>query len=167
MADTFKFPNDGYEVVVLRRQDILNCIDENIIDKEIALSIVEQCEVDAANFIKEGKWTGLPFIGNVRTSPVKKLEYSSEQQLLIKEAKEKLSKDDYVLFKTELRKENNKKVKQQRYYNYITSIAINNNKALYKKLCIEKGERYARIYLYASKHIVAIDNEFINISKYE
>ena len=50
MADTFKFPNGGYDVTVLKRQDILDCIDANIIDKEVALAIVDQCELDAAEF---------------------------------------------------------------------------------------------------------------------
>ena len=35
MSEQFKFPNGGYEVTVLRKQDILDCIDDNIIDKEL------------------------------------------------------------------------------------------------------------------------------------
>ena len=60
-----KFPN-GYDVRVVRKQDILDCIDENIIDKEIALELITQCEIDACQYINEGKWTGLPYIGSVR-----------------------------------------------------------------------------------------------------
>lgn len=167
MADTFKFPNDGYEVIVLKRKDVLDCIDENIIDKEIALDIIEQCEMDAANFIKEGRWAGIPFMGNIRIPPIKQLAKDPEQQALIEEAKQKLDKDQYILFRKRLNKENGKKVKQSRYFNYITSIAVSSNRKLYKKLCAEKGENYARIFLYACKHITAIDNEYVNIIKDE
>ena len=55
----------GNEVRVVRKADILKCIDENIIDKEIALEIVTQCEIDAANYLTNGKWTGIPYMGNI------------------------------------------------------------------------------------------------------
>ena len=32
MEDTYKFPG-GYDVAVFRKQDVLDCIDKNIIDK--------------------------------------------------------------------------------------------------------------------------------------
>lgn len=164
MANTFKFPNNGYEVTVLKKQDVLDCINDNIIDKEIALAIVEQCEIDAAAFINEGRWTGIPFMGNIRLSATAQALKNPEQQMLIEEAKQKLDAHSYLVFKTNLSKKVGKQIKQQKYYNYITSIAINNNKELYKKLCKEKGECYARIYLYACKHITALNNEYINIS---
>ena len=90
MADIYKFPSGGYEVTVCKKQDILDCIDKNIIDKEVALAIVERCEIDAANFLKEGRWTGIPFIGNIRIPKLKQLEESPEQQALIAEAKANL-----------------------------------------------------------------------------
>lgn len=164
MADTFKFPNNGYEVTVVRKQDILNCIDSNIIDKEVALAIVEQCERDAANFINEGKWTGLPYMGNVRVPQNVQMLKSEEQQALIKEARETLDKDNYILFKTELERNNSEKIRARRYYNYIVSIAVNSNKKLYSKLCKDKSECYAKIFLYACRHITAINNEDININ---
>lgn len=167
MSDTFKFPNGGYEVTVHRKQDIIDCIDANIVDKEIALAIVEQCEIDAVNFIKEGKWTGLPFIGNLRIPKAKALELTSEQQLLIEEAKELIDPNQYILFRRQLSADNHKRAKYERYYRYMTSIAVNRNKKLYKKLCKEKGECYARIYLYGTIMITAVNNEFIEFNNYE
>ena len=159
MADTFKFPNNGYEVTVVRKQDILDCIDSNIVDKEVALAIVEQCERDAANFITEGKWTGLPYMGNVRVPLNVQMLKSEEQQSLIKEARETLDRDNYILFKTELERDNSARIKHQRYYNYILSIAANSNKKLYKKLCDKKGEYYTRIFLYACRRITVVNSE--------
>ena len=165
MADTFKFPNGGYDVTVLRKQDILDCIDKNIIDKDLAFSIVEQCEMDAADFISKGRWTGLPFIGNVRMSRMKVLEKDPVQQALIEEAKENLTHQQYIVFRRQLTKENAKLIKNTRYYNYITSMAVTKNKLLYKKLCATKGEVYARIFLYASSHVTATDNEYVNLEE--
>lgn len=166
MAETYKFPG-GYDVQVLKKNDIINCINENIIDKEIALAIVEQCEVDAANFLKEGRWTGIPFIGNIRIPKNKQLEQSPEQQALIEEAKATLDSNKYVIFRSQLSKENNKRVKQERYYKYIVSMAITKNRRLYKKLCSEKGEVYARLYLYASYNVISLDNEYVMLDDYE
>lgn len=167
MADTFKFPNGGFDVTICKKQDIINCIENNIVDKDIALAIVEQCELDIANFIREGKWTGIPYIGNVRVPKSKLLESTPEQQLLIEEAKETLNPKDYILFRKQLNGENCKRVKQETYYKYILSIAINRNRKLYRKLCKEKGEVYARIYLYSSKSITSTDNEFLIKDNYE
>ena len=161
MADTYKFPGGGYDVTVFKKQDVLDCIDKNILDKDVALAFIEQLEVDAANFLKEGRWTGIPFIGNIRIHKLRQLEESPEQQALIAEAKENLDADKYILFRTQLGKENSKHIKQERYYRYITSIAISHNRRLYKKLCEEKGEYFARIYLYASYNITSLDNEYI------
>lgn len=160
MQDTYRFPNGGYEVVVCRKQDILDCIDENIIDKEIALELVNSCEEIAATYINQGRWVGLPYIGNVRIPPRKVLENSPEQQELINEAKEVLTPNQYILFRKQLSIENSIKIKAQRYYNYITSISINRNRKLFRKLCDKHNERYARILMYASKVVCAIDNEF-------
>lgn len=167
MADTYKFPNGGYEVTVHKRQDILDCIDENIIDKEIALAIVEQCELNAADFIKEGRWTGIPYIGNIRVPKAKLMESDPEQQALIEEAKANLDPNQYILFRKQLSGENHKQAKHERYYKYITSIAVNRNRKLYKKLCETKGEAYARIYLYASKSVTAVNNEYVNLEEDE
>ena len=161
MGDTYKFPGGGYDVTVFKKQDVLDCIDKNILDKDVALAFIEQLEVDAANFLKEGRWTGIPFIGNIRIPKLRQLEESPEQQALIAEAKKNLDADKYILFRTQLGKENSKHIKQERYYRYITSIAVSHNRRLYKKLCEEKGEYFARIYLYASYNITSLDNEYI------
>ena len=167
MADTYKFPGGGYDVTVFKKQDVLDCIDKNILDKEIALAFIEQLEIDAANFLKAGRWTGITFIGNIRIPKRLQLEETPEQQALIKEAKETLDSNKYILFRTQLGKENSKHVKQERYYRYITSIAISHNRKLYKKLCEEKGEYYARIYMYSSYNITSLDNEYVILDNNE
>lgn len=160
MTETFKFPHGGYEVNVCRKQDILDCIDANIIDKEIALAIVEQCEMDAADFIRQGRWISIPFIGNIRIPKNKLMEEDPEQQALIQEAKETLDTDKYILFKKRLRTNNAIQVKNNRYYNYVTSMSITKNRKLYRKLSKERGEAYAKLYMYSINTVVAVDNEY-------
>lgn len=167
MADTFKFPNGGYEVVVLRKKDVIDAIDENIIDKELALAIVEQSEIDAANFIKIGRWTGIPFIGNIRIPKTLQALMSDKQQALIEAAKEELDKDKYCLFRKELNAENARRVKYQRYTDYVASISINRNKPLYNKLCKTKGKNYARIYFYSIAKMKPINYDELDIADYE
>lgn len=162
MSDTFKFPG-GYDVKICRKEDIINCIDENIIDKDIALALINRCETDAENFIQSGRWTGIPFMGSFRV-PKANQEYMSEEQInLRKEAKEVLDKQKYVLFKQQLFIENKSKAKINRYYKYIASISIRRNKSVYKKLCKYKGEIYTRLYLYTIYEMTAIDNNYIQI----
>ena len=167
MADTFKFPNGGYDVTICRKQDILDCIDKNIIDKDIAMAIVEHCEFQAASFIKEGRWAGIPFIGNIRTPKTVQMLKTDEQQALIQDAKEQLGKEQYIMFRKQLNKENAKQISQDRYYRYVTSIAVHANKKLFRKLCDTKGEVYARLFLFCSREVVAISNEYINLEDYE
>lgn len=163
MADTFKFPNGGYDVIVCRKKDILDCIDKNIIDKDVALAIVDNCEFNAASFIREGRWTGIPFIGNIRIPKTVQMLKSDEQKALINEAKETLDKEQYIMFRRKLNKENTKQIKQDRYYRYITSIAVAKNRNLFRKLCETKGEVFARLYLYSCSEVVAVSNQYLNL----
>lgn len=159
MSDIFKFPNGGYEVSICRKQDILDAIDSNIIDKEIALSIVEQCELDCEAFVRKGRWAGIPYIGNIRVPKGTQLMNDPEQQALIDEAKALLEKDKYILFRKQLFADNKKRIKQNRYFSYITSISANKNKKLYRKLSRTKGEAYAKIYMFSIANLISVNNE--------
>lgn len=158
MADTYKFPG-GYDVKVVRKQDVIECINTNIVDKEVALALIQQCEIDAANFLRQGKWTGIPFIGSIRASKVSQL--GKEQQDIIEAAKDIATPEEYVLFRRNLAYDNDRRVKAQKYYNYVLSMAVSKNRNLFKKMCKEKGVAYARIHFFLSKSICAVENELI------
>lgn len=160
MIDTFKFPNGGYEINICRKDDIVQAAFDNITDREIALEIIDRCEKDAVQFLAQGKWISIPYIGNIRVPKNKQLIQSDEQQLLIQEAKETLDHDRYVLFKKDLQFNNKITIKANRYFNYIVSIAVGKNRKLYKSLCADKGEHYAKIYMYSISNIVSTDNEY-------
>ena len=42
MADTYKFPGGGYDVTVFKKQDVLDCIDKNILDKDKVQGLIDR-----------------------------------------------------------------------------------------------------------------------------
>ena len=142
MADIFNFPN-GYPVTICRKDDIINTIDNNIVDKEIALEIVRDCELAAIDFLNNGCWASIPFIGNIRTPEVMVKAKQEEIKELIENAKNELDKDKYLLFRKNVYNDLAKKVKQDRYTKYITSQFVKSNIGFYKKLCEKYGEPLA------------------------
>ena len=162
MTDTYKFPG-GNDVKVIRKEDIINTINCNIVDKEVALAIVKQCEVDAANFLRKGRWTGIPFMGSIKVPDVVKMSNTPEQKQLIDDAIQTVTSEQFVMFRRELAYNNEKRVKATRYYNYVLSMAVAKNRNLFKKLCKERGVGYARIHFFLISSITAVENEYIPV----
>ena len=158
MADTYKFPHGGNDVRVVKKAEVLDCISKNITDVEVATAIIDQLEIDIERFAKEGRWTGIPFLGSIRIPPGRKLRMSPEQQQAIKEAGEELDKEKYVMFRKRLAADNERIAKHQRYFNYITSSSAARHKDLYKELCRTRGEHYAKLRMFFMCFIVAVDN---------
>lgn len=158
MRDTYKFPG-GNDVTVVRKQDVIDCINDNIVDKEVALAIIQQCETDAAAFLRQGRWTGIPFIGSIRANQVKKLEKTKEQQELINAAYDTVTKEQYIIFRKKLAHDNDRRIKAQRYYNFVLASAVSKNRSLFKKMCKDKGESFTRIHFFLNHSIVAVSNE--------
>ena len=156
MADTFKFPNGGYEVTVCRKQDIIDALDANVVDKEVVLAIITQCEVDATNFLKEGRWTGIPYLGNMRV-PKTKLKFKEiGGSELIQTAKEELERNRYIVFRSELNANIAIDVKRERLYRYMTSTFVTKHRRVYNSLLENKvaenlkdKDAYARFMCYS------------------
>lgn len=163
MLDKYKFPG-GNDVKIVRREDILETIECNIVDKEIALELVRQCEMDAAEFLRKGRWVGIPFLGKIGVSEVRKMEQTPEQNALIAQTYHTATTKQFVLFRKALAHDNQRKLKAAKNFNYILSIAVRENPYKFKMLVRQKGELYARIAFYLSKNIVAINNtyEYLN-----
>ena len=163
MSSIRSFPNGGYEVTVHKKQDILDCIEENIIDTDVALAIVEQCERDAIEFLNNGKWSAIPFIGNLRVPKIKEVDTNEEKQEMLKDAKEVLSSEQYLLFKKKVYGEEMTHIKFERYYNYITSILSRKYKSKFRQLCKTKGEAYAKVIMYSYNYIKVIGDNHLNL----
>lgn len=147
MPTTFKFPHNGYDVKVYRKEDIVKCIKNNIVDIDTALEIVRQCEIDAADFLVNGNWISLPYIGNVRVPKHRQIYRSQRIQGVVEDAKENLTHEKYVLFRKQLRTDISKEVRRERYYKYTLSRMVSKNRRLFRVWTEKHGELKARIML--------------------
>lgn len=139
---TNKFPK-GYDVSIVKKSDVLKCIDDNILDKDIALELITQLEVDVANYLSKGEWTGIPYIGNIRKSAAG--EAIKENSELLKEAADTLDKEKYILFRKQIAVDATKRHKYSRYFNYMLSRSVGHNYRLYNKIAAKYGKLYADI----------------------
>lgn len=154
--DTYKFP-DGYDVKVVRKEEILECIAKNITDPEVVMAVIKNCEIDAANYLREGRWAGIPYIGNIRIPKGKQKLKSTETQALIKEAKENLDSHKYILFRKNLGKHIGEQVKANRYFNYVVSKMVTKHTKYFRHLCDVKGELFAKVLLYTMNDLNIAD----------
>ena len=160
MKDVYNFPNGGYEVRIVRRSEVLEAIDKNIIDKDIALAIVERCELDCANFLKEGRWANIPYIGNIRIPKAKQLIKSEEQQTLISDAYDNLNTDSYLMFRKQLNQYNAQRARFEKSYNYLLAIMVNRYNKYYNYLKRNKGDYKARITVYTFASLDPLTEDF-------
>lgn len=162
MQDTYKFPG-GKDVKVVRKEDIINTIKTNIVDTEVALAIVRQCEVDAVNFMRKGRLTGIPFMGTIKIPDTIKMSQTKEQKDLILAAMETNTNEQFVMFRRNLAYDNKVKIKARKYYNYVLSLSVAKNRNQFKKMCKERGEAYARIHFFLLYSVTSVNNEYIPV----
>ena len=161
MPESRKFPPEGYQVTVLRKQDVLKCIDENIIDKEIALEIVRRCEIDAANFVKDGRWAGVPFLGNLRIPKIVQTFLSEDTQQLMAEAKVNLDEHKYLLFRRQFATDAVKREDRERFYKYELSKFVGKNLKFFRKLVSKQGEKLARVKCFTLRNMTIVTEDNI------
>ena len=162
MQDTYKFPG-GKDVKVVRKEDIINTIKTNIVDTEVALAIVRQCEVDAVNFMRKGRLTGIPFMGTIKVPDTIRMSQTKEQKDLILAAMETNTNEQFVMFRRNLAYDNKVKIKARKYYNYVLSLSVAKNRNQFKKMCKERGEAYARIHFFLLYSVTSVNNEYIPV----
>lgn len=158
MSDIFKFPR-GYDVKILRKSDVIASINANIIDKDVALAIVKKCEIDAANFLREGRWAGIPYIGNIRIPKGREKFLSEETQEILENARATLDKDKYLLFRKTVAADIGRQVKLEKYFCYQVSKFVGKNIKFFKKIAEKHGDNYARFLCYTLSGVNVIDSD--------
>lgn len=148
MSDIYHFRNGGFEVRVLNKKDVLECIENNILDKEVALEIVKHCEIDATNFIRGGRWAGIPFMGNIRIPKTTQLLMSEESRELLNSAKENSDRNEYLLFARNYIDDCSEKVNRERYYMYSVSKFVGKNRQFFVSMSEKLGDNLARLICY-------------------
>ena len=128
-----------------------------------SLAIVKQCEIDAVNFMKKGRLTGIPFMGTIKVPDTIKMSQTKERKDLIIAAMENTTNEQFVMFRRNLAYDNKVKIKARKYYNYVLSLSVAKNRNQFKKMCKEKGEAYARIHFFLLYSVTSVNNEYIPI----
>lgn len=150
MDNTTKMPGaGGFDIKVVRKEDILECIDANILDKELMKEFISQFEIDANNFLTQGRWTALPYMGSLRKNQFKEKIRTPEMKQLIADAKETLDNHSYYLFRRSLDADICREIKNERVFKYILSQFVRKNRDFYEYLMKTKGESYARVIGYS------------------
>lgn len=152
MARTLKFPG-GFDVTVVERDDILQTIDDNIIDKEVLLELLSNLESDMYQGLKEGKWVGVPFLGNIRVPKYLQVIRSEEAQELIEEARINLNPEKYRVFRRNLGRYVTTQINNDRFYNYTISINVNRYKNYYKYIKRVYNRYSVRFYIYSASSL--------------
>lgn len=165
MKSTFRYPNGGYEFTVVRKQDILETIDANITDKDIMYEMISQLEIDSLQFLKEGKWTGFPFLGSIKVPEGVKMNNSPEQRELLNEAFNTLDKNEYICFRRQLAKSNDQKIRENKIFLSKAQMTRIKNRKLAAKLFKNYSYERAIVLLYSlftikeAEHYPEYDNE--------
>lgn len=143
MADTRKFPYSDYDVVVVERDDILKTIDDNIIDKEIAIELINSLEVRAETYLREKRRVGIPYLGNIGIPEGLSDEIKDRKKDALHYAYETMTKKQYIAFVKDIAYDDKARIKYKGFFNQILAMAVRKNKQKWTNLCRTKGENYA------------------------
>lgn len=155
--ETRKFPNGGYDVTVVRKSDVLKCIDDNIIDKDIAMIIVTQCELDAIDAIRNGKIASIPHIGTIRYNEYAKINKDNKE--ILATAANEMDKERYLLFRKQVFEDGYKTLKYTKYFNYCVASVIRRNKTKYFKLVEKYGSNETRLHFFFAHHLKIVESK--------
>lgn len=155
MSEIYKFPG-GYDVTINKRQDIIDKLSDDV-DKELISELIDNVEYQAAEYIKQERWAGIPYIGNIRIPKTILAKETEEYKQTLEEAKYTCDKYQYVAVKKRLNYNAYMADKHSRYFNYIASIQAKKHKQLYKHLVETKGAQFANIYMYFSKELNIVE----------
>ena len=150
MPTTYKFPH-GYDILVYDREDIIECLDKNVTDKEVVLELINQLMIDAKQFIADGVWTGIPYLGSIRKDELREELKSEEIQNKIKEAKEVLPSTEFRKFRINIQKHlASKRYKNEKFKITVSKFQLQ-NKELYREYLKEGKELNDKNYILRAK----------------
>lgn len=137
------FPYSNIEITIVKKDDILKTIDENILDKDIANELISHLEIRAEKSLRDHRWTGFPYLGSIRIPPGLSAETQNRQKDARDWAYKNLSRSEYLMFTKQCAYDNHQINKYRAYFDVLKSRAINKNKVQYNILCSHKGRNYA------------------------
>lgn len=142
-----KFPSStGRPILIENKASILKTIDDNVIDKEIAMMLLVQLEKDAQRHLESDEVTAIPYLGRIKRKAGSKA-YAKNKETL-EAAKETMSPERYENFKAAMMRDAVIRDNKAKVYNYqVARMGSKNGKTYWK--CVERhGKFYANIRFY-------------------
>lgn len=147
--ETMKFPNSetskGWDVPVIRKDEIINSTDFKTYDKSIVLDIIKNVELMVKQDVSNGFNTSIPYLCSFKISDFKSVEERMEVNKTLRAAKESLSQKDYVAFKLSYFRDIKLKADTETYYLDFIRQAIKANKLVWSYLLSKMSEPKARL----------------------
>lgn len=164
MKNTRRFPG-GAEVIVVNKKQVLETIDTNIVDKEIALELVTRLEQKAIQHLNNNEWISIPYIGNIRIPKHLQYLHTPEEQEIFKEAYNNLPSAEFsdAAHKQKYRLKCRENFYKENKYN--ASVNINRNKEYFKYLVDRFGESRAIFTMGALSKLQICNDEHIEKCK--
>lgn len=161
-----KFPHGFKEIQYVDRDDVLKTIDDNILDKDVAMELIEQTEHLIAEYASHGVWCSLPYMGALSESVYSNFKKDPENKKAIEEVRSILDTKQFRVFSRRLGQTEIIRFKRKRTFEFYASIEINKDKYNYFKLSRNKGENYAKL-VYYFKHFIQEVHASNPLIKYE
>lgn len=142
-----KFPSStGKQVLIENKASILKTIDDNIIDKDVAMMILVQLEKDAQRHLEADEVTAIPYLGKIKRRAGSKA-YAENKETL-DAAKEIMTPENFENFRAAMMREAVIRDNKAKVYNYQVARMANKNGKTYWKCVERRGKYYANIRFY-------------------
>lgn len=143
--------NDDFVMIYKDIDNILDDIDfVTADDKILCRSIIDSLEKEAAAQLLDGQCVQLPYIGNIRRSPIKMAMISHYKEF--KQKRSELSKADYLAYCKNVMHMEKRRIQNEEVYKR----KMNTFRKKYLKLWMDKrnsmGDAYANLWLLAFKY---------------
>lgn len=141
------FPHGGYEVKLVRKEDILKTIDDNILDKDVARELINNIETKAEKIINESieGWVSIPYFGSMRRPKTIKLKVDPEFRAAAEHIYATKSKEEFVMFMKNSYNDHTAQLHYNAYFNKLVSRYARLYPIKYRQYYSDKGEHYARL----------------------
>lgn len=142
--ETRQYPN-GFKVAIIKKEDLIKTIEDNIIDKNVAYELINSLSCDIAKNIEEERWTSVPYMFTLQPNLLKRINDKNKE--VIDDARNVLSKEDYIIFKKDLNKFTTEQIRLERVSKYKASMFASKNTWLYRKF-LTHGNSFATCMCY-------------------
>lgn len=151
------------KIIKHSQKDILKYLNKNDKDTKIIKSIITQIEDVAAEGLNNNLCVSIPYLGRIRKSPFKLM--MREGRILLHDAKQKLTKEEYIEYRKNLYKEYRDKCLDLDYTKVYFDRLLRINKKYYNKIYVSCGKQYANLWLKRIAYLRIIEHDINDINE--